>query len=241
MFEDSHGCGHLPPGLLGSNVQPDAPGIEDVKDTELPLCGCDFSPRTRYAAMVVAWAARARMKMRTRGRTCFLWNIVVSCELQYQMRCEARTRGYILSLWFPCWFPWRSRFWRVNSSAMWSIRKVDRCIQSRSTRCERSQKDLCCTSTMYFRSRNKIIDYCVAIFFLWKKSTAIPPSFCISSIVFHSNIPDACLARFYKCQPPYFVADSVWSLPNSIHWHRVCAVTAPFFRTWTTFVILAFA
>jgi hypothetical protein len=30
-----------------------------------------------------------------------------------KMRCEARTRGYILSLWFPCWFPWRSRFWRV--------------------------------------------------------------------------------------------------------------------------------
>lgn len=94
MSEDSHGCGHLPPGLLGSNVQPDAPGIEDVKDTELPLCGCDVSLRTRDAAMVVACAARARMKMRTRGRTCFLWNIVVSCEL-YQVRCEARTRGYI--------------------------------------------------------------------------------------------------------------------------------------------------
>ena len=113
MFEDSHGCGHLPPGLLGSNVQPDAPGIEDVKDTELPLCCCDFSLGTRDAAMVVACVARARMRMRTRVRTCFLWNIVVSCELQYQMRRETRTRGYILSLWFPCWFPWRSRFWRV--------------------------------------------------------------------------------------------------------------------------------
>lgn len=136
MSEDSHGRGHLPPGLLGSNVQPDAPGIEDVRDTELPRCGCDFSLRTRNAAMVVACAARARQIMRTRGRTWFLWNIVVSCELQYRVRCEARIWGYyILSLWSACLFPWRSRFLRVLPCGR-VFTRLTACIQSRSTRRE---------------------------------------------------------------------------------------------------------
>ncbi|PWZ52264.1 hypothetical protein Zm00014a_013504 [Zea mays] len=54
--------------LLRKMYKPDAPGIEDVRDTELPRCGCDFSLRTRNAAMVVACAARARQIMRTRGK-----------------------------------------------------------------------------------------------------------------------------------------------------------------------------
>lgn len=57
-------------------------------------------------------------------------------------------------------------------SPMWtSIHKVDRMYtESLNSSWTSSQKDLCCTSKMYFRSRNKIIGYCVAISSLGKNN-----------------------------------------------------------------------
>ena len=66
-------------------MQPDAPGIDDVKEADPPACGLDFSLRTRNAAMVVACALRTRMRIRIKGSACFLWynidDILVSSEV----------------------------------------------------------------------------------------------------------------------------------------------------------------
>lgn len=57
-------------------------------------------------------------------------------------------------------------------SPMWtSIHKVDRMYtESLNSSWTSSQKDLYCTSTMYFRSRNKTIGYCVAMSSLGKNN-----------------------------------------------------------------------
>jgi hypothetical protein len=80
VAENCHGrCGHLPPALLPSYVQADAPGFEDAKDAEIPPrnSGRDLSCSILDAVMVVACAPMTRKKMRTQGRTCFLWNNIV--------------------------------------------------------------------------------------------------------------------------------------------------------------------
>lgn len=85
-------------GLFGSNVQPDAPGM-DVKDAEFLPWGCGFSLGTRDAAMGVACAPRTRMRMRIKGRACFLWNniddILVSSEVVYQIEMPVGSRTAI--------------------------------------------------------------------------------------------------------------------------------------------------
>jgi hypothetical protein len=80
------GFGHLPPGLLGSDVQPDAPGM-DVKDAECLPCSFDFSLGTRDAVMRVACAPSTRMRIRIKGRTCFLWNNIDAILVYLQKLC----------------------------------------------------------------------------------------------------------------------------------------------------------
>jgi hypothetical protein len=82
VAQNCHGrCGHLPPGLLGLYVHEDAPGFEDANDAQLPPCssGRDLSRSILDAIMVVVCALKTMMKMRTKGRTCFLWNSIVDC------------------------------------------------------------------------------------------------------------------------------------------------------------------
>jgi hypothetical protein len=62
-------------------VHEDAPGFEDANDAQLPPCssGRDLSRSILDAIMVVVCALKTMMKMRTKGRTCFLWNSIVDC------------------------------------------------------------------------------------------------------------------------------------------------------------------